>query len=78
MVAANVIARVWHGWTSHDNADAYEVLLRTKILPGIHRVDGYVGAYLLRRDERDEVEFVTLTFFETLDAVRAFAGEDLS
>jgi heme-degrading monooxygenase HmoA len=71
-----MIGRVWHGWTTRGNADAYEALLRTKILPGIHRVAGHEGAYLLRRDAGDEVEFVTLTFFTSMDAVRAFAGQD--
>jgi heme-degrading monooxygenase HmoA len=71
-----MISRLWHGWTRPENADAYEELLRTKILPGIHQVAGYKGAYLLRRDGKDETEFVTLTFFESMEAVRAFAGED--
>jgi hypothetical protein len=71
-----VISRFWRGWTTSDNADAYEELLRTEILPGIHRIDGYRGAYLLRRDVEDGVEFVTLTLWESMDAVRAFAGED--
>lgn len=71
-----MITRLWHGWTTRDNADAYEELLRTKILPGIHRVSGYQGAYLLRRDAGAEVELVTLTMFESMEAVRAFAGED--
>jgi len=71
-----MIARLWHGWTSRENAEAYEALLRGEILPGIHRVAGYRGAHLLRRDREDEVEFVTLTLFDSLDAVRAFAGED--
>jgi heme-degrading monooxygenase HmoA len=71
-----VIGRLWHGWTTRENADAYEKLLRAEVLPGIHRVDGYEGAYLLRRDVEDGVEFVTLTLFASLDAVRAFAGED--
>ena len=71
-----MIGRLWRGWTSREDADAYEELLRAKILPGIHRVAGYKGAYLLRRDGDDETEFVTLTFFETMEAVRAFAGED--
>jgi heme-degrading monooxygenase HmoA len=71
-----VIGRLWHGWTTRENADAYEKLLRAEVLPGIHRVDGYEGAYLLRRDVEDGVEFVTLTVFASLDAVRAFAGED--
>lgn len=72
-----MISRLWRGWTTFDNADAYEELLRTRILPGIHRVDGYEGAYLLRRDVEGGVEFATLTLWESMDAVRAFAGEDL-
>src|ERR1043165_5767012 len=71
-----MISRVWHGFTSRANADAYETLLRSKVLPGIGRVRGYRGAFLLRRDAGDEVEFVTITQFDDLDAVRAFAGDD--
>jgi len=71
-----MIGRIWHGWTTRANAGAYEALLRGEILPGIHRVRGYRGAYVLRREAGEEVEFVTLTFFDSLDAVRAFAGED--
>jgi heme-degrading monooxygenase HmoA len=71
-----VIARIWHGWTTPENADAYEALLRSEILPGIHRVEGYRGAQLLRRGAGDEVEFVTITVFDSVDAVRAFAGDD--
>ena len=70
-----MISRFWRGWTTVANADAYKHLLRTKILPGIHRVKGYKGAYLLRRNVADGVEFATLTLWESLDAVRAFAGE---
>jgi antibiotic biosynthesis monooxygenase (ABM) superfamily enzyme len=71
-----VIARLWHGWTLPDNADAYEEFLRTKMFPSIHRVPGYLGADLLRRENGDEVAFVTITRFESLESVRAFAGED--
>jgi antibiotic biosynthesis monooxygenase (ABM) superfamily enzyme len=71
-----VIARVWHGWTPPQNADAYEQFLRTKMFPSIHRVPGYLGADLLRRDAGDEIAFVTITRFESLESVRAFAGED--
>lgn len=72
-----MIARLWHGWTTRENAAAYEALLRSEVLPGIHRIPGYHGAYLLRRDADTEVEFVTLTLFESWEAVRAFAGPDL-
>lgn len=71
-----MIARWWRGWTSPQNADAYEALLRAEILPGIHRIDGYAGAYLLRTDRADESEFATLTLWESWDAVRAFGGDD--
>ena len=71
-----MIGRIWHGWTTPKNADAYESLLRAEVLPGIGRIEGFVGAQLLRRAAGAEVEFVTLTLFESLDAVRAFAGED--
>lgn len=72
-----MIVRIWHGWTAAASADDYERLLRSEVLPGIHRIDGYLGVVLLRRqEEHDEVEFVTLTFWRSLDALRAFAGSD--
>jgi len=71
-----VIMRVWHGYTSPENADAYEQLLKTEVLPGIHRVKGYCGAFLLRKSNGKEVEFITLTLWDSLDAIREFAGQD--
>jgi antibiotic biosynthesis monooxygenase (ABM) superfamily enzyme len=71
-----MIARVWHGRTTRENAAAYEDLLGTTILPGIDRVQGYRGADLFRRDLGDEIEFMTVTRFDSLDAVREFAGDD--
>jgi heme-degrading monooxygenase HmoA len=73
-----MISRVWHGWTNRDNADAYEELLRTEIFTNIAKrsIMGFQGIHLLRRDVDDGVEFVTIMWFDTLDAVRAFAGEE--
>jgi heme-degrading monooxygenase HmoA len=71
-----MIARLWQGWTAPENADAYEEFLRTTMFPSIHGVKGFLGADLLRRDDGEEIAFVTITRFETLDAVRAFAGEN--
>jgi heme-degrading monooxygenase HmoA len=71
-----MIGRLWHGVTTSENAAKYEDLLRGEVLPGIHRVDGYKGAWLLRREVPEGAEFVTLTIFESMDAVRRFAGED--
>lgn len=73
-----MIARMWHGWTVPENADAYEELLRSEVLPGIaaRDIEGYRGPHLLRREVGDEVEFVTILWFDSLNAVRAFVGED--
>ncbi len=73
-----MIARVWHGWTTPDNADVYETLLKTEIFPGISAkgVEGYRGIELLRRPLESEVEFVTIMRFDSWEAVKAFAGED--
>src|SRR5919202_367297 len=57
------------------NTRVQDAWLRAEILPGIHRVQGYEGAYLLRRELDDGVEFATLTLFDSMDAVRAFAGD---
>jgi heme-degrading monooxygenase HmoA len=73
-----MIVRLWHGWTTPANADAYERLLREEIFTGIARraIPGYRGIELLRRATGGEVEFVTAMRFDSADAVRAFAGED--
>ena len=72
-----MIARLWKGWTTPENADAYERHLREDLLPSLrHRIDGYRGGYVLRQDGNEEVEFVVLNLFNSLDAVRAFAGPD--
>jgi heme-degrading monooxygenase HmoA len=74
-----MIKRIWRGWTNAGNADAYEALLKAEIFPGIaaKSVAGYRGIELLRRTLPDgDVEFVTIMTFDSLDAVRAFAGED--
>jgi antibiotic biosynthesis monooxygenase (ABM) superfamily enzyme len=73
-----MILRIWHGWTSPANADAYENLLKEEIFVGIgdRKIPGYHGIRLLRRVAGSEVEFVTIMTFDDLDAVRKFAGED--
>src|SRR4030095_1328212 len=71
-----MIARLWHGWTKGENADRYELLVATKVLPSFEHLKGYKGAYLFREDRESETEFVTLTLFEDVEAVRRFAGED--
>ncbi len=71
-----MIARHWRGWTKLENADAYQRLLQEKVLPGLKGIDGYRGGYVLRHDGPDEAEFVVINFFDSLDAVRRFAGPD--
>jgi antibiotic biosynthesis monooxygenase (ABM) superfamily enzyme len=77
-VNGTIITRIWHGWTTPTNADAYEHLLVSHVLPEIHRVAGYLGAELLRGDRGAEVEFVTITRFDSWEAVSRFAGDDLT
>jgi antibiotic biosynthesis monooxygenase (ABM) superfamily enzyme len=73
-----MIVRLWHGWTTPANADGYERLLEEEIFRGIANrgIPGYRGIELLRRPAGGEVEFVTVMRFDSLDAVRAFAGAD--
>ena len=73
-----MIARIWHGWTTRGNAAEYQALLESEILPAIQgrHIAGLRDVNLIRRDVPEEVEFVTIMWFESLDAVREFAGED--
>jgi len=73
-----MIIRIWHGWTTPYNADKYEALLKEEIFIGIQNrhIRGFRNIQLLRREVGEEVEFVTIMLFDSLDAVREFAGED--
>lgn len=72
-----MIARLWKGWTTPENADAYERHLRDDLLPSMkRRIEGYQGGYVLRQEGNEEVEFVVLNLFDSLEAVQAFAGPD--
>jgi heme-degrading monooxygenase HmoA len=73
-----MIVRTWHGWTVPGNADTYEALLKEEIFVGIRdrHIPGFQSIQLLRRDVGPEVEFLTLMEFDSLEAVRKFAGED--
>jgi antibiotic biosynthesis monooxygenase (ABM) superfamily enzyme len=75
-----MIARIWHGWTKHADAKAYEKLLHDEIFPSIaaRKIEGYRGAELFVRENGDEVEFVTLLRFDSMDAVTKFAGPETS
>lgn len=71
-----MIARHWRGWTSPQNATAYQELLSGTVLPGLKKISGYRGGYVLRRDVAEEVEFVVVNLFDSLEAVQQFAGPD--
>jgi len=73
-----MIARHWRGWTTTQDADAYETLLRTRVLPDLAKIAGYRGGYVLRSSTADEVEFVIINLFDSIEAVRSLAGPDYS
>jgi heme-degrading monooxygenase HmoA len=72
-----MIARLWRGWAASTSAaDSYEAFLRTEFLPSAHAIEGYRGASVLRRTVGSEVEFTTITRFDSIEAIRKFAGDD--
>src|SRR5919204_1011345 len=73
-----MIARIWRGWTKQAHAKTYENMLRDEIFPSIaaRNIKGYCGAELFIREDGDEMEFVTLLRFDSMDAVKEFAGPD--
>ncbi len=75
-----MIARIWHGWTKPADAKAYEEMLQAEIFPSIaaRNIKGYRGAELFTNEDADEVEFMTLLRFDSMEAVKEFAGPDES
>ena len=71
-----LIGRLWHGRTTFANAHPYQEHLRSETLPGLAAIDGFQGAYVLKRDGNGAVEFLVLTLWASEDAIRAFAGRD--
>jgi len=73
-----MISRIWHGYTTLKNANAYENLLKEEVFTGIanRKIKGYKGIELMRRNLGSEVEFITIMWFDSIDSVRVFAGED--
>ena len=72
-----MIERVWRGWIAPERADAYRRFLEHEFFPAAHAIPGYVGARIFCRDSGDEVEFMTITRFLSIEAIRAFAGDDI-
>jgi heme-degrading monooxygenase HmoA len=71
-----MIARVWKGWTKPEDADAYEKLLQEVVYPQLKELPGYMGGYILRNELKDETEFIAFNLFESIEAVKAFAGAE--
>jgi heme-degrading monooxygenase HmoA len=71
-----MIGRLWHGWTTIEDAPRYEEHLRRETFPALRGIEGYVEGYVLRRDSGDRVDFAVLTLWESLEAIRRFAGDD--
>lgn len=73
-----MISRIWHGYTTSSNADIYENLLNEEIFVGIknRNIKGYKGIQLLRRQLENETEFITIMWFDNLESVKKFAGDD--
>lgn len=72
-----MVARVWSAQTSSEGASAYVEHLRTRVLPAVRMLDGYRGALLLERAVPGAIEVVVITFWQSVDAIRGFAGADL-
>ena len=72
-----MIVRMWHGRVPTEKAAAYRAFLNARAIPDYQSVPGNLGVYILERPEGDVTHFITLTYWESLDAIRAFAGEDV-
>ncbi|VAW05993.1 hypothetical protein MNBD_ACTINO02-1054 [hydrothermal vent metagenome] len=73
-----MIARIWKGTVAPERSDEYLMLMRTVAIPDYQATPGNIGAYALRHDSTDGTEFVMLTFWESKEAIKAFAGDDIA
>lgn len=73
-----MICRIWHGWTTPQNAAGYEAVVREQVIPGIEArgIPGFRSIDLMKREREDEVEFLTIMWFDDLDSIVSFMGED--
>jgi len=73
-----MVARIWRGYTTPENADAYETFLKTEFLPAVatKKIAGYKRFELLRKNNGDEISFITIMWFESIEHIRSFAGEE--
>ncbi len=71
-----MIIRQWRGYASSEKAHEYPEHFRQAVLPELAKIEGFRGAYLLRRQEDRAVEFTVLTLWESMEAIRRFAGDN--
>ena len=72
-----MICRMWHGRTPRSKADAYASFVEQRAIPDYRSVPGNLSVAVLRRDEGDTTHFLTVTYWESEDCIRAFAGDDV-
>jgi heme-degrading monooxygenase HmoA len=73
-----MIARVWRGLALREKVSDYLAHLQKTVFPELYQIDGYRGAYVLRRDLADSVEITVQTLWESMDDIRKFAGQDIT
>ncbi|MBP1699673.1 MAG: hypothetical protein H6Q41_4861 [Deltaproteobacteria bacterium] len=71
-----MIARMWRGIATQERANEYVKHLQHSVFPELRQIDGFKGVYLLRRNSSEDIEFLVLTLWESMDAIRKFAGEN--
>ncbi|HLO33439.1 MAG TPA: antibiotic biosynthesis monooxygenase [Anaerolineales bacterium] len=71
-----MIARIWRGFAFPEKAEEYAKHLQTAVLPDLRQIEGFQGVSLLRQDSAEAVEFIVLTFWESMEAIHKFAGEN--
>jgi heme-degrading monooxygenase HmoA len=73
-----MIARIWHGYTTLENADAYYQALTTEVIPGIEamNIEGLQKIEVLKQEHKNETEFITIIYFDSLENIKAFTGDD--
>jgi len=71
-----MIARIWHGYPKPEDADGYEAKLKPELLPGMSKIPGYRGGIVLRRVLGDEIEFITIMVWESIEALQSVAGQN--
>ncbi len=72
-----MIVRMWHGRVPTEKARAYREFLNARAIPDYQSTPGNISVYILERPEGEVTHFITMTFWESLDAIRAFAGDDV-